>query len=63
MIDIDDEVDADWLRPKDGHTVEEEEENNVKVGQGCVDRLVSCIGDETMLPLIGQLVTNTIAND
>jgi len=32
MIDIDDEVDADWLRPKDGHTVEEEEENNVKVG-------------------------------
>jgi len=32
----------------------------VSFGKNCVDRLVSSIGDETMLPLIGQLVMNTI---
>jgi len=56
MIDIDEEIDADWLCPKAGYCVEEEEEDNVKFGQTCVDRLVSCIGEDTMLPLIGQLV-------
>lgn len=56
MIDIDEEIDADWLNPKPGHSVEEEEEDNVKFGQTCVDRLISCIGEETMLPLIATLV-------
>ena len=39
--DIEDEYDFD------------EEEDNVNFGKGCVDRLVSSIGDEIMLPLIG----------
>jgi hypothetical protein len=56
MIDIDEEIDQDWLNPKPGHSVEEEEEDNVKFGQTCIDRLISCIGEELMLPLIGTLV-------
>jgi hypothetical protein len=63
MIDIPEEIDEEWLTPKEGFATEEDEEDNVKFGQGCVDRLVSCLGEELMLPLTGQLVTNTIAND
>lgn len=64
MIDIDEDIEESWLRPKEGYTLEEDEDdNNVKFGQQCVDRLVSCIGDEIMLPLIGTLVNNTISND
>ena len=64
MIDIDDEIEAEWLSPKEGFRADgDEEEDNVNFGKGCVDRLVSTIGDEIMLPLIGTLVTNTISND
>jgi hypothetical protein len=64
MIDIDADVDAEWLRPKDGYVIsEEEEEDGVKFGCTCVDRLVSCVGNEIMLPILGTLVTNTISND
>lgn len=56
MIDIDEDIDADWMSPKEGYSIEEDEEDNVKFGQTCVDRLVSCIGEEIMLPLIGELV-------
>jgi hypothetical protein len=63
MIDIDEDIEQEWLSPKPGHSVEEEEEDNVKFGQTVVDRLISCIGEDTMLPLIGTLVQNTIANE
>ena len=56
MIDIDAEIDADWLRPKEGFAGEEEEEDNVSFGKTCVDRLVSGVGETVMLPLIGILV-------
>jgi hypothetical protein len=56
MIDIDEDIDEEWLNPKPGHSVEEEEEDNVKFGQNVVDRLISSIGEDTLLPLIGQLV-------
>ena len=63
MIDIDEDISADWLRPKEGFTGEEEDEDNVGFGKQAVDRLVASVGDEKMLPLVGQLVTNTMAND
>ncbi len=64
MIDIDEDIEESWLRPKEGFQLDQdEEEDNVNFGKGCVDRLVSSIGDEIMLPLIGQLVQNTISND
>lgn len=63
MIDIDDEVEQDWMSPKEGFAGEEEEEDNVKFGQQAVDRLVAGVGDEFMLPLIGTLVQNTISNE
>ena len=63
MIDIDEDIDADWIRPKEGFSGEDEDEDNVAFGKQAVDRLVAGVGDEKMLPLIGVLVQNTIAND
>ena len=63
MIDIDIEIENDWLCPKEGFAGEDEEEDNVNFGKTAVDRLVAGVGDAQMLPLIGVLVQNTIAND
>lgn len=64
MIEIDSEIDQEWMRPKEGFTQDgDEEEDHVSFGKNCVDRLVSSIGDGIMLPLIGTLVMNTISND
>ena len=54
MIDIDEEVDESWMKPKEGFKPdeEEEEEDSVHFGKTCVDRLVSSIGEEIMLPLL-----------
>jgi len=65
MIDIDEDIDESWMRPKEGFRVdeEEEEEDSVAFGKTCVDRLVSSIGDEIMLPLLSTLVQATLANN
>eukprot|EP00347_Sterkiella_histriomuscorum_P012526 403368238 len=65
MIDIDEEIDSKWLKPKEGFRLEEDEEDedSVAFGKVCVDRLVSSVGEEIMLPLLSQLVQNTLAND
>lgn len=64
MIDIDEDVEESWMRPKEGFRIEEEEEeeDSVHFGKVQVDRLVSCIGEEIMLPLLSQLVTTTLSN-
>lgn len=64
MIDIDADIDESWMRPKEGFRADEEEEedDSVHFGKTCVDRLVSCVGDAIILPLLSQLVQNTLAN-
>lgn len=54
MIDIDADIDECWMRPREGFKADEEEEDedSVHFGKTCVDRLVSSIGDEIMLPLL-----------
>lgn len=65
MIDIDEEIDVTWLRPKEGFRIDEDEEDedDVSFGKSCIDRLVASLGDEKMLPLLSILVQNTLAND
>ena len=53
MIDIDEDIDNDWMRPKEGYAGEDEEEDNVNFGKQAVDRLVAGVSDGMMLPLIG----------
>lgn len=54
MIDIDADIDASWMKPKEGFRAdeEEEEEDSVHFGKTCVDRLVSSVGEDTILPLL-----------
>lgn len=65
MIDIDKDIEESWMKPREGFKAdeEEEEEDSVHFGKTCVDRLVSSVGDDIMLPLLSQLVTNTMANN
>lgn len=64
MIDIDEDIEESWMKPAEGFQQDgDEEEDHVAFGKNCVDRLVSSIGETIMLPLIGQLVMNTISND
>ncbi len=46
------------MKPKEGFRVEEDEEDDdsVAFGKTSVDRLVSSVGEEIMLPLLSQLV-------
>ncbi len=65
MIDIDADIDQEWMTPREGFKVSEEEfeDDSVHFGKICVDRMVASVGEEKMLPLIGILVQNIIAND
>jgi hypothetical protein len=58
MIDIEEDIEESWMKPKEGFKADEdeEEEDSVHFGKTCVDRLVSSVGEEIMLPLLSQLV-------
>lgn len=66
MIDIDPEIDADWLKPKEGfkddNDGDDEGEDNVNFGKGCIDKIISAVGDELCLPILSGIVQVTIQN-
>lgn len=66
MIDIDADIEQSWLRPKEGfkeNAEGEDMEDNVQFGRGCIDKIVSAVGDEITLPILSQIVTQTMEND
>lgn len=65
MIDIDSEIEEEWLKPKEGYKDNEDdgEEDNVNFGKGCIDKIISAVGDEICLPLLSVIVNNTLSND
>ena len=65
MIDIDPDIEESWMRPKEGYRAdeEEEEEDSVHFGKSCVDRIVSSVGEDIILPLLSTLVNNTLSNN
>lgn len=53
MVDIDDEISAEWSSPKEGFNEDLEEDSDletVRFGMNAIDRLISSIGDTIMLP-------------
>ena len=50
--------------PKEGFKADEEEqeEDAVHFGKQSVDRIVSSVGEEIILPYLSELVTKTMAN-
>lgn len=67
MIDIDQEIEESWMKPKEGFRDNEDggdgEEDNVNFGKGCIDKIISAVGDEICLPLLSIIVNNTMTND
>jgi len=66
MIDIEQDIEESWLKPKEGYKENDEGEDgedNVNFGKGCVDKIISAVGDELCLPLLSVIVNNTMAND
>lgn len=66
MIQIESDIDEDWLRPKEGFRENqggEETEDNVNFGKGCIDKIISAVGDKICLPLLSAVVNDCIAND
>ena len=64
MIDIDADIDESWMKPREGFKAEEEEEeeDSVHFGKTCVDRLVSSVGDQVILPILYQLLEAALSN-
>ena len=61
MIDIDDEITEEWMKPKEGFKDKDDEdcngEDNVDFGKGCIDKIISAVGDAICLPLMSKIVT------
>jgi len=63
MIDIDPEIDEEWCKPADGFKDTndgEDNEDNVNFGKGCIDKIISAVGDELCLPMLSAIVHETI---
>ena len=58
MVEIDIEINKDWESPKEGfaESSEDSEEDSVKFGINCIDRLISGIGNKIILPTLSALV-------
>ena len=59
MVEISSEIEAEWEKPKEGFSEDIEEDaeyESVRFGTNGIDRLISSIGSETMLPLISSIV-------
>lgn len=68
MIDIDSDIPESWLKPKEGFRDQagdddDEGEDNVNFGKTCIDKIISAVGDEICLPILSEIVNNTLNND
>jgi hypothetical protein len=64
MLAIDSEIEPAWLQPPEGYKESgDAEEDNVDFGKGCIDKIISAVGDEICLPLLSVAVNATMAND
>ena len=66
MFDIDEDIEASWLKPAEGYRESaegEDGEDNVNFGKGCVDKIVSAVGDTICLPLLSQAVNTAMQSN
>jgi len=55
MLDVDEDIEQEWLKPKEGfkeNNDADDGEDNVSFGKGCIDKIISAVGDEICLPLL-----------
>jgi len=65
MIDIDETVDEEWLSPPEGFVQDEvdQDDDNTEFGMNCFDKMICCIGDEVMLPVLYNLVQQALQQE
>lgn len=68
MIDIDEDIEQEWMHPKEGFQEETPGEDgtqtdNLNFGKSCIDNIVSAVGDQVCLPHLGVIVQELMAND
>lgn len=66
MMEISDEVDEEWKNPPDGFDEELAETDDQQVVQfsvDCIDRLISHVGKETMLPFLSDCIKTLLSSD
>lgn len=64
MIDIDQDVDEDWKKPEEGFNEDFEEDPDfevVRFGMNSIDRLISSVGDQEMLPTLSASVQTMLS--
>ena len=64
MFDMDNEIEESWLKPPEGYRESaegEDGEDNVNFGKGCVDKIISAVGDAICLPLLSHAVNVAMA--
>ena len=65
MISIEEKIESEWLTPKEGYNTDEDlnPDDNVNFGKMSMDRLMSSLGEEIMLPIIKTILQKGIAQN
>ena len=65
MIDIDDEIDEEWLNPEDGSNIEDEEflTDPAHVCSKVIDNFIRELGATQILPIIKTLINTKLGTD
>jgi hypothetical protein len=64
MFDMDEDIEESWMKPAEGFRESaegEDGEDNVNFGKGCVDKIISAVGDAICLPLLSLAVNASMA--
>jgi hypothetical protein len=59
MIQISDSVSDVWMRPPEGFNDDIEQDDDLETmrfGMSSIDRLIDCIGEKIMLPILSSIV-------
>ena len=64
-ISIDDEVDPEWLKPKEGYNIDEDlnPDDNVNFGVVSIDRLLSSLDNDEIFPIIEKIVESSMVSE
>ena len=55
MLEIEDEVEEDWMKPPDGFNddiIEDDDQKIIKIQMDCIDRLLNILQPKVMIPFL-----------
>lgn len=63
MIEIDENITEQWMKPPEGFNEDIEEDSDfetTRFGMNAIDRLIDCLGDEKVLPILSETVAKLL---